>query len=973
MMKLKATLTLLVAVMTFTGCGGDDAKTTGQACDLDGDCGDGACFQGTCYAVCDRQGACEEDQLCMTKSRAEGSDVSICVVASAHAGCAGDADCDDLVAGGCEALGCDPDSSLCHFTVADDGATCSDDAGHEGACEAGECVVACTDCEDVVEDATPDVEQDVTPDVTPDAEPDVTPDTAPETTPDTTPDVAPDDATTVETEQPAAPLPDPETYAFSTPVSFMSRIQVPKASELGPCCFDFTGDGVADNKVGDYLDAMAALFGPEVFMDLTTIFQYGIEDDHTSLLVEFIELSEDDPTATFNLWRSLGDLDYDGVIDQTWEERYAGAGVFQIDPIGFTELAPVSQFTVATYEDGVLTAYGGHAEFHMGLTYGDYLRLPVRYLSVEGALIVDEQGARTLDVDAGDPDALTGLRIGGIVSIRDAMDAMDADARTCTCMDIDPSQPFITYELVDGALSVQCVQEIPEIHDCTKYEHGYFCGNLGQLCAALPLVGPLADTSTGDPGTDGQPGLDALSFGAIASLSPATLGEPPVAPELQALGDVYEVGNTWESVFLRVLANDVDAISGAPLIASVTQPDEGVIEISEDGRVLIFSWGWDVVGEQVFEYTIEAGGQTSAAMVSVMVNPPPGIDVIPVKDYATVPMGRGVIEVPDLLANDITGDPEDHKFLTISAPTNHQGCYVALTADRQGLRIEPVMESWPEGGVHTIGYGINYGQGPNMYLVEGKLEATFVIPETVCGDGWVDDWADEECDPGEDGEDPQCGADCKLTLCDGDWTPTLFYLDGDGDGYGDPATAFWSCDYPGDNVVTEGEDCDDTNGDINPDQSEICGDGLNNRCSRTWDCGQQSCMDEHPCTELACDDGIDNDGDGGTDCGDPQCVWNEAPNCIEQVCDDGLDDDGDGLTDCDDLYDCMWKAPCSEGDCEDGIDGDFDGMTDCDDGDCTYDWACSEHECGDEIDNDGDGQTDCDDSDCEWDWEFCTE
>ncbi|MES2641764.1 MAG: MopE-related protein [Myxococcota bacterium] len=70
--------------------------------------------------------------------------------------------------------------------------------------------------------------------------------------------------------------------------------------------------------------------------------------------------------------------------------------------------------------------------------------------------------------------------------------------------------------------------------------------------------------------------------------------------------------------------------------------------------------------------------------------------------------------------------------------------------------------------------------------------------------------------------------DCNGTADDG--FPTQeWYPDDDRDDHGDPAGGIYTCTAP-EGYVTSAEDCDDTNGAIEPDASEVCADGIDNNC-----------------------------------------------------------------------------------------------------------------------------------------------
>ncbi len=79
------------------------------------------------------------------------------------------------------------------------------------------------------------------------------------------------------------------------------------------------------------------------------------------------------------------------------------------------------------------------------------------------------------------------------------------------------------------------------------------------------------------------------------------------------------------------------------------------------------------------------------------------------------------------------------------------------------------------------------------------------------------DEVDNDCDGLADDLDPEGVIDGQT-----------FFLDGDGDGYGDPAAPVRACQPPA-GTVTSGEDCDDTNDLVHPGAAELC-DGLDTDC-----------------------------------------------------------------------------------------------------------------------------------------------
>ena len=122
--------------------------------------------------------------------------------------------------------------------------------------------------------------------------------------------------------------------------------------------------------------------------------------------------------------------------------------------------------------------------------------------------------------------------------------------------------------------------------------------------------------------------------------------------------------------------------------------------------------------------------------------------------------------------------------------------------------------------------------------------------------------------------------------CDGqtdEGVTTTFYLDSDGDGFGNPAVTQQACSAP-QGYVSNSTDCNDNNLDVHPGATDVCGNGIDDDCD-----GQ---------TDEGCQPNPDNDGDGYTvaqgDCNDNNVAIH--PGATE-VCGNNTDDNCNGYTD----------------------------------------------------------------------------
>lgn len=163
------------------------------------------------------------------------------------------------------------------------------------------------------------------------------------------------------------------------------------------------------------------------------------------------------------------------------------------------------------------------------------------------------------------------------------------------------------------------------------------------------------------------------------------------------------------------------------------------------------------------------------------------------------------------------------------------------------------------------------------------------------GGAEVCDGSDNDCNGLFDSADP--GIDLA--------TERSYFLDDDGDGYGDDSTSMTSCDQPA-NYVLDDTDCDDNRAEVNPGASEIC-DGIDNNCNSLFD-EDDDTLDLSTTNTYYAD--VDGDGYGVgaavVACNAPSQHAEQDGDCDDgaaaaypgasELC-DGLDNDCDGGTD----------------------------------------------------------------------------
>ena len=137
-----------------------------------------------------------------------------------------------------------------------------------------------------------------------------------------------------------------------------------------------------------------------------------------------------------------------------------------------------------------------------------------------------------------------------------------------------------------------------------------------------------------------------------------------------------------------------------------------------------------------------------------------------------------------------------------------------------------------------------YGDGDNS-IRSCEDVAGYVLDGTDCDDAQAahNPGAQEVCDPLDEDEDCDGLADDADDSAGG---LLPFYLDTDGDGYGEDSSVTMACD-PWSAWVALGRDCDEGDTAINPGVLETCDDGIDQDCDEDIDCQDVNCSREDAC------------------------------------------------------------------------------------------------------------------------------
>ena len=349
------------------------------------------------------------------------------------------------------------------------------------------------------------------------------------------------------------------------------------------------------------------------------------------------------------------------------------------------------------------------------------------------------------------------------------------------------------------------------------------------------------------------PEADPNSFGAIArSKNTLDCNDQDATINPDAI-EVVEMSG--ENVAPIQIDNDCDVSRGsaAPDVCDGVDND-GDGEIDEDGGITVDA-NFDVIDERLPYYPDRDGDGFGDALLTP-IYACQGVDIA---GYAVVAVGVQDADCGDLdprvfpgaveVCTDFEADGTTHIDTDcdgVTGAADGEACD-GIDNDCDGI----VDDGTPRGDFYAdidgdgVGAGADIGEfcleadipGASVLNTDCQPRVASVFPGQTedCDDGF-----DNNCDSGSgtnadaDGGQEVCNGlddDCLLGPDDG-IGDTAYFLDADGDGFGDPSTEFMACANASGNVpgfVDVGTDCDDADPSVNTNATEVC-NGIDDNC-----------------------------------------------------------------------------------------------------------------------------------------------
>ena len=234
---------------------------------------------------------------------------------------------------------------------------------------------------------------------------------------------------------------------------------------------------------------------------------------------------------------------------------------------------------------------------------------------------------------------------------------------------VSPTAPDVTTTVV--GTTVVRIAAVDQNH--FAIDNWFPDGHTGRFIAQAdddngPTILGVADITQASAGATGAAAFTIISTEEWRTMTVAikpVLDDPPVAVD-----DTATVAKDASATTIDVLSNDTDPDGGPISIASVTQPTNGAVVITNAGADLTYqpSAGYcnDGTPTDDFIYTLTPGGSTATVAVTVTCvdNPPVAVD-----DTATVAKDASATTI-DVLSNDTDTDGGPISIASVTQPTN---------------------------------------------------------------------------------------------------------------------------------------------------------------------------------------------------------------------------------------------------------------------------------------------------------------
>lgn len=313
-------------------------------------------------------------------------------------------------------------------------------------------------------------------------------------------------------------------YEFSGTYSYINALQVP--DEDDECCFDLTGDGEIDNRLGPILDLVGGFAGDD--FDIADTLEGALIDDSFGLILEYRDLDGLTPGDDFGVSVFIAS-DAEGAGADSWADRDDGNGTFVIDAASFDDhggktAGSQMEFNIADINGGTLTA--GPSTFLLSLDVGSFsddledlgvFSLGIEAARIEAELEEHDNGIATIDAVGGLEQGM----LGGAVPIGELLTIVNELAAECTCSGLDGAD-LAMAEVIDGEVDVFCNPDATP-GNCANAE-GLICEHLKTVCDMAPVLTNFLDVDVDGDGAD-----DSISLGLRLGFTGASLADPAIA------------------------------------------------------------------------------------------------------------------------------------------------------------------------------------------------------------------------------------------------------------------------------------------------------------------------------------------------------------------------------------------------------------------------------------------------------------